>query len=135
MNTAVTPRLTLEEVAEHFAQWRSHKKKGERISERLWSEAIGLLGAYSVSQVTRSLRLSGADLNKHRGMMDSGKARKSADREMAFVEIDRTLVEQTLMPNAQPGVMELQRPDGWRLRVEPANRADMLALVERFMGV
>jgi hypothetical protein len=30
--------------------------------------------------------------------------------------------------------MELQRPDGLRLRIQPTGGADMLALVDRFMG-
>jgi hypothetical protein len=31
MNARIEPTLTLEEVAKHLEQWRSHKKKGERI--------------------------------------------------------------------------------------------------------
>jgi hypothetical protein len=34
--------LALETAAEHFEQWRRNKKKGERIPEKLWSEAIDL---------------------------------------------------------------------------------------------
>jgi hypothetical protein len=135
MNAAITPRLTLEEVAEHFAQWRSHKKTGERIPEHLWREAIGLLGAYPVSQVTRTLRLGGRDLNRRRRMMESGKGVNRVEGENAFVEIDRALVAEALRPGAPATVMELQRPDGLRLRVEPATGAEMLALLERFLGV
>lgn len=62
-----TPNLTLETVAEHFSDWRSKKKRGERIPEPLWSEAIALVDRYSISQVTRRLRLSGQDLNRRRG--------------------------------------------------------------------
>ena len=79
MKAPIESPLTLEEVAEHFAQWRRRKKKGERIPEPLWSEALGLVGTYGVSQVTRTLRLSGTDLNKRRGK--SGQA--NADRELA----------------------------------------------------
>ncbi len=135
MNTTVTPRLTLEEVAAHFAQWRSHKKQGERIPERLWNEALGLLDTYPVSRVTRTLRLGGADLNKHRRARQSGQARACAEEQPAFVEIDRTWVEPSPIPGAPSGVMELERPDGLRLRLQPANRAELLVLVERFMGV
>lgn len=48
-------RLTLEEVAEDFAEWRSHKKKGERIPAHLWSDAIDLLCAHPISLVSRTL--------------------------------------------------------------------------------
>ena len=135
MNAAVTPRLSLEEVAVHFAQWRSNKKTGERIPQHLWREAIGLLGAYTVSEVARTLRLGGRDLNRRRAMMESGKGGNRVEGETPFVEIDRTLVAETLRPGAPATVMELQRPDGLRLRVEPATGAEMLALVERFLGV
>lgn len=135
MNAAVTPRLSLEEVAEHFAQWRSHKKRGERIPEHLWREAMGLLGAYTVSQVARTLRLGGRDLNRRRGMIASAQTPSGAEEETAFVEIDRALVGETLRPGAPATVMELQRPDGLRLRIEPATGVEMLALLERFLGV
>ena len=135
MNAAVTRRLTLEEVAEHFAQWRSHKKRGERIPEHLWREAMGLLGAYTVSQVARTLRLGGRDLNRRRGMLESAQTTSGAEEKTAFVEIDRTLVAETQRRGAPATVMELQRPDGLRLRIEPASGAEMLVLLERFLGV
>ena len=76
MKTPIETKLTLEAVAEHFEQWRRCKKKGERIPEHLWGEAIELLGRYGISQITRTLRLSGADLNKRRG--GRGAARRGA---------------------------------------------------------
>jgi hypothetical protein len=30
--------------------------------------------------------------------------------------------------------MELERPDGFRLRIRPTDGADMLALLDRFLG-
>ena len=135
MKAPVRPTLTLNGVAKHFEQWRSTKKKGERIPERLWSEAIGLLGEHSLSQVTRTLRLGWADLNQRRRMMDSGKDRQSIGGAMAFVEIDTSVVDQTLMPSDSTVAIELERSDGLRLRLHRAKRADMLALIERFMGM
>ena len=134
MNARIESTLTLEEVAEHFAQWRRSKKKGERIPEPLWNEAVNLVGAYGVSQVTRTLRLSGTDLNKRRGKIGTGQRRQCSGAKTAFVEIDRALVDQAPGPGATTVWMELERPDGLRLRVQPSGGADMLALVERFMG-
>jgi hypothetical protein len=124
---------TLEEVAKHFKHWRSVKKKGERIPEHLWNEAVGLVGTYAVSQVTRTLRLSGTDLNKRRGIIGTGRRRQGPDVETAFVEVERTVVGQALGPDASALWMELERPDGLRLRIQPTPSADLLALVERFM--
>ena len=39
------------------------------------------------------------------------------------------------VPDAEAMWMELERPDGMRLRIRPTQGVDMLALVERFMGV
>lgn len=134
MKAPIESPLTLEEVAEHFAQWRRRKQKGDRIPEPLWSEAIGLLGTYGVSQVTRTLRLSGTDLNKRRGQIGAGQRRQGAGGETAFVEIDPLVMDQAPGPEASAVWMELERPDGLRLRIRPTGGAEMLALVERFMG-
>ncbi len=134
MKAPIESPLTLEEVAEHFAQWRRRKQKGDRIPEPLWSEALGLLGTYGVSQVTRTLRLSGTDLNKRRGQIGAGKRRQCPGGETAFVEIDPMVMDQVPGPEARAVWMELERPDGLRLRIRPTGGTDMLALVERFMG-
>jgi hypothetical protein len=130
MKAPMESPLTLEEVAEHFKQWRSVKKKGERIPEPLWNEAVGLVGTCGVWPVARTLRLSGRDLNKRRGLLGTGRRRRVPDGATAFVELDRTLVGQALGRDANAPWMELERPDGLRLRIQGA---DLLALVERFM--
>ena len=134
MKTSIRTTLTLKEVAEHFKQWRSVKKKGERIPDHLWSEAVGLIGTYGISQVTGTLHLSGTDLNKRRGINGTGRRRRGSGGETAFVEIDRTLVDQAMGPEATAVWMELERPDGQRLRIQSTQGVDMLALAERFMG-
>ncbi len=127
--------LTLETVAAHFEQWRRNKKKGERIPEQLWSEAIDLVGRYGVSQVTRTLRLSGTDLNKRRGMVGTGQQRRSQGTKGAFVEIEPAVVQRAAGPSVSASPwMELERPDGFRLRIRPTDGADMLALMDRFLG-
>jgi hypothetical protein len=127
--------LTLETAAAHFAQWRRNKKKGERIPEQLWGEAIDLVGRYGVSQVTRALRLSGTDLNKRRGMVGTGQRRRGQGEKTAFVEIDPAVVDPAVGPQASATAwMELERPDGLRLRIHPREGNELLALVDRFLG-
>ena len=133
MRAPMESTLTLEEVAKHFKQWRSVKKKGERIPEPLWNEAVGLVGSYAVSQVTRTLRLSGTDLNKRRGIVQTSRYRRGPDGGTAFVEVDPTLVGQALGADTSALCLELERPDRLRLRIPPTQGADLLALVERFM--
>ena len=88
MKARIESALTLEEVAEHFAQWRRNKKKGERIPQPLWNEAIELVETHGVSQVTRTLRLSATDLDKHRGIVGTNQRRQGAVAESAFVEVE-----------------------------------------------
>ncbi len=92
------------------------------------------MGAYEVSQVTRTLRLSGTDFNKRRGIIGSGQRRLDASERTAFVEVDRAVVDRALEPDATVAWMELERPDGLRLRIQATRGADMLALADRFMG-
>jgi len=135
MKAPIASTLTLEVVAQHFAQWRSHKKKGERIPEHLWREAISLLDTYQISQVTRRLRLSGSDLNKRRGVSSAGRGRgQGAGAEAAFVEIDPNEVAHTSALNTHAAWLELHRPDGLRLCIHPSDGSELLALVDRFMG-
>jgi hypothetical protein len=135
MNARIDPTLTLEEVAKHVEQWRGHKKKGERIPQQLWNEALGLVGDYGISQVSRTLRLSYTELNKRLKIIEAEQRRQAPGAETAFVEIDRALVDQAPEPGAGAVWMELERPDGLRLRIRPTHGVDLLALVDRFMGV
>ncbi len=134
MNARIDPTLTLEEVSEHLAQWRRGKDKGERIPQQLWSEALGLLDSHGISRVSRTLRLSYTELDKRRAIIKAGQHPQGRGEETAFVEIDRTLVDQAARAEATAVWMELERPDGMRLRIRPTNSVDMLALFERFMG-
>ena len=133
MKSRIEPTLTLDEVAEHFAQWRGNKKKGERIPQPLWNEAVELVETHGVSQVTRTLRLSATDLNKRRGIVGTSQRRQTRTpiAEAAFVEVEHA---PTQVSDAEAMWMELERADGMRLRIRPTQGVDMLALVERFMG-
>ena len=134
MKTPIKTALTLQEVAEHFAQWRRGKQKGARIPEQLWQEAVSLVDSYGVSQVSRTLRLGGRDLNKRRGVTTAGHNRQGSRGKTTFVEIDPVAARQAPGPRGGALWMELERPDGLRLRIQPTHGDDMLALVERFLG-
>jgi hypothetical protein len=135
MNAAKDGKLTLEAVSRHVAQWRSGKKRGERIPQRLWSEALALVGTHGLSRVSRTLRLSYTELDKRRRNMHAQQARPGRVEEAGFVEIDQALVDQITHAEVGAAWLELERPDGLRLRIRPRRRGDMLALIERFMGV
>ena len=135
MKTANEASLTLPEVADHFQQWRSRKQPGARIPHHLWHEAISLVGTYGVTHITRTLRLSSTDFNKRRRLIEAGQHQPDAAGATTFVEINPRRVYRTPAPAASAGWLELERPDGLRLRLQPTQGAELLALVERFMGV
>lgn len=135
MNASIDRSWTLDEVAEHIEQWRSHKKNGERIPQQLWNEALALVSTYGLSRVSRTLRLSYPELDKRLKIIEAEQRRQAPSAERAFVEIDRALVDQAAEPAGGAVWMELQRPDGFRLRIRPTHGVDLLALVDRFMGV
>ncbi len=134
MKAPIESPLTLEAVTEHFEQWRRNKKKGQRIPEPLWKEAIDLVGRYGVSQVTRVLRFSGRDFNKRRGIVGAGQWRNQ-DGKTTFFEIDPAMVDRAVGPQTSATAwMELERPAGLRLRIHPSEGNELLALVNRFLG-
>ena len=135
MKTMTKSPLALEAVAEHFERWRTNKKKGERIPQHLWIEAIGLVSDYTISQVCRALHLCATDLKRHQAALSADKEPAVSGAERSFVEIDPAVVDQAIRPSARPVLMEMERPDGLRLRIQPTNSADMLALMARFMEV
>jgi hypothetical protein len=132
-----TPTLTLEQVAVHFEDWRRQKRRGERIPEQLCSEAIALVESDGLWQVTRRLRLSGRDLNRRRGIVGSGRRRRRrrAGPPAAFVELAPEGVVQAQRRQTTEGCLELIRPDGLRLRLEPGKGLDAHAVLERFMDL
>ena len=131
-----TPTLTMAEVAVRFEAWRAQKRRGERIPEQLWSEAIALVKDYGLSPVTRRLRLSGRDLNQRRAMPGSGRRRaRRAEAPARFVELTPEVVVQAQRRQSTPGCLELIRPDGLRLRIEPGDGIEPRAVLERFMEV
>ena len=103
------------------------KKIGERIPEQLWKEAVSLVDSYGVSQVTRTLRLGGRDLNQRRKMIQANRTAQPSGGETSFVEIDPGGLDQTPQPQASAVWMELERPDGLRLRIRPTGGADMFS--------
>ncbi len=135
MKTMTNSPLAMKEVVEHFERWRGNKKKGARIPKRLWVEAVGLVPEYTISQVCRALHLCATGLKRHQSALSPSQEVAVARSDNSFVEIDRAVVDQAVNPSGMPGLMEIKRPDGLRLRIQPTNSADMLVLMTHFMEV
>lgn len=118
----------LPQVAEQFRQWRQSRRtpRGFRIPEALWSEALALAEMFSVAHVAKQLHLKPQALKRRRG--ESGA--KAPASPPAFVEVAPPVWR------ASPVAVEVQRPDGTRLRITYSAAAPALApLLQTFLEV
>lgn len=120
----------LRQVAQQFAQWRQRRAnpRGSRIPESLWAEAIALAEVLPPTRVARHLGLKPHALKRRRGDHDRPPITPRPVRSAAFVEV-------TPEPRWGPTPeVELQRPDGARLRITYPDAAPALApLLQTFL--
>lgn len=120
----------LQEVAEQFAQWRQRRPnpRGARIPEALWAKAIALADVLPPTRVARHLGLKPHALKRRRGTHGQPSGLPQPSQPPAFVEVT---------PQSRPLVateVEIQRPDGARLRITYSEKAPALAaLVQAFL--
>jgi hypothetical protein len=121
----------LAHVADRFDEWRQTRPtRAEPIPHHLWEQAIALTALFPITHVARRLRVSGGELKKrcaaHHAVQSA-----PASTILGFVEVPPTSV----WPLPTSGVeIELQRPDGTRLRLhahEP--QPPLVALVRTFL--
>ena len=121
----------LADLAEQFAQWRQTRQAHEPIPPRLWSQAVALTALLPYSQVAKRLRLSPSDLKKRclvRPGMASAEVTPPAP---AFIEV--TGVAFGTEPASPPLLIEVERPDGARLRVHAAAALPLAAVLRAFL--
>lgn len=110
--------LTLSEVISHFEAWRSIRIGKSRIPAHLWQEAIDLYPTYTVSEITKPLRLGHSDFKKK----ISQPAQKLAPTD--FIRIDQTTDKSEVQAFHQLNeadhrtTIELEKGDGSRLRIQ-----------------
>lgn len=127
--------LTLSEVISHFEAWRSTRIGKSRIPAHLWQEAIDLYPTYTVSEITRPLRLGHSDFKKK----ISQPHQKLAPTD--FIRIDQTAdtteVQGSHQPNKadQRATIELEKGDGSRLRIQrELNDQELLVIINGYLG-
>ena len=83
--TALQP--TIEEVSTHFKNWRQIKiNHREPIPKKLWQEAIDLTLQYSLSTISKELRLGYMDF-KERACISSVPKPANIERDPDFIEL------------------------------------------------
>lgn len=125
---------TLSRLAGRFDHWRrTRTRPQERIPEALWAEAVSLAQSLPIGRIARRCRLSPTDLKKHCDARSSAVTIPTPTPEPAFVELPPPGVWS--IPGDEPMLVELERPDGSRMRLRYRHTPPPLAsLVEAFLG-
>jgi hypothetical protein len=98
---ALVRRPDLEGVAREFQQWRSNRRKIERVPEALWQAAASLYPRYAVNRIARALRLNFVELrdrvrpkDKQKSTLNGSRAvgRSSTTDGLHFMELPATPV-------------------------------------------
>lgn len=121
----------LAELADQFAQWRQTRQPHEPIPPRLWSQAVALTARLPYSQVAKRLRLNRTALKNRclaRPEMDPAEVSPPAP---AFVEV--TGVAVAAAPVSPPVLIEIERPDGARLRLHAAASLPLAPVLRVFL--
>ncbi len=134
-------QLSLQEVQQQFIEWRQQKKfLHEKIPIKLWKAAAQLIPKYSLTKVTRTLKISVAPLKQKIKKYHSSINQSS--KEVGFVEVNRTLSShQSLsVPLPQSRILcdrvEIQKKDGSRLTLysQEGTTLDGKILIRAFLG-
>jgi hypothetical protein len=119
----------LDQLAGQFEHWRQTRTHpGECIPEPLWQQAVALTTLLPYTRVAKHLRLAPSDLKKRKAAQADSSAAGPALA--GFVEVT------TVAPNPTAPVvnLELERPDGTRLRLPcPDSNASLAAVVRAFV--
>jgi hypothetical protein len=122
----------LTHVADRFEHWRQTRTTPtEPIPHYLWEQAIALTTMFSISRVATRLRVSGGELKQRCAAHPAAQAAPVSPATLSFVEVPAV----PAWPLRTMGIeIELQRPDGTRLRIaaqEP--QLPLLAVVRAFL--
>ena len=104
-NSELQPRM--QAVSALFDQWRSTRKKKDRIPESLWEAAADLSPFYSTSQISKALRLDFRELKRR----IHDRSRRSAPSEFVELKVER-------MFSSGACVMEVRSPAGFELKIQ-----------------
>jgi len=122
----------LTHVADRFDHWRQTRTTpAEPIPYSLWEHAIAFTTVFSISRVATRLRGSGGELKKRGVAHHAARSPPASTAALGFVEVPAAPVWP--LPTSAIAI-ELQRPDGTRLRIaaqEP--QLPLLAVVRAFL--
>lgn len=121
----------LDQLAGQFEYWRrTRSHPSERIPQRLWDQAAALARVLPYSRVAQHVRVSPSDLKKHMATQHDSRAAASSTPP-PLIEVPPA---PTWFPATQAMEIELERPDGARLRLRcPESTLPVAVLVRTFL--
>lgn len=118
----------LADLAEQFDQWRrSRATAQERIPQPLWDQAVVLTTVLARSQVAKRLHLSPTDLKRQCLARQGSLGVEVTSPGPGFIEMTPPAFGTAAAPSAT--LIEVERPDGARLRLQYRDSAPSLAAV------
>ena len=122
----------LTHVANRFGEWRQTRTtRTEPIPQYLWEQAIALTTIFPITRVATRLRVSGGELKKRCAAHHAARSTPAATAVLGFVEVPAA----PLWPLPTSGIeIELQRPDGTRLRMHASEpQLPLVGVVRAFL--
>jgi len=126
---------TLSEVISHFEAWRATRVGKSRIPAHLWQEAIDLYPSYTISEITKPLRLGHSDFKKKISQI------KQNLTPTDFIRIDQSPVRtdsstsHQLPKDNQATTIELEKGDGSRIRIQrELNDQILISIIKSYFG-
>ena len=119
----------LTQLTHHFAQWRQNRRTPRgRIPHRLWAQAVTLTASLSVTRVAHQLGLTPHALKKRRAALKATASPLPPAQVPHFVEVAAAW-------RTPATKVEVQRPDGTRLRITYSDASSTLAsLLQTFLA-
>jgi hypothetical protein len=119
----------LRHVTQQFAQWRRHRPtpRGYRIPDPLWAEAVRLAQVLPLTRVAKQLGLKPAALKRRRAALGTMGGAPVPPAAPQFVEVPASAW------HLAPVEVEVQRPDGVRLRISYRDPAPVLTLLQTLL--
>jgi hypothetical protein len=118
----------LTHLTHHFAQWRQSRRTPRgRIPPWLWAHAVALTATFSVTRVAKQLGLTPQALKRRREALNGTPTPTSLPSPPHFVEVAAAWRSPTTE-------VEIQRPDGARLRIMYSDASPALVpLLQTFL--
>ncbi len=116
----------LEKVRDRFAIWRSRKKPGSRIPKALWQAAIESCKSDSVLHVSKALRLNYNELKE--------RVRETEEMTVPLPKQGAAFMELGFVASSSECTLEIEAPNGAKMKVRYEGTVDLLALCKTFWG-